>query len=84
MLQGKVQSAIRYLSRNINRGVLKLEDLIPKTIVNGGIVQQSTHDVFVNTIIFDGLGADSIRQTALHGAVGPSGLDAYAWRRLCT
>ena len=40
----------------------------------------------VNPITFDGLDADSIRHTALHthGAAGPSGLDAYAWRRLCS
>ena len=40
----------------------------------------------VNPITFDGLDADAIRQAALHthGAAGPSGLDAYAWRRLCS
>ena len=31
MLQGKVQSVLRYLSQNTNGGVLKLEDLIPET-----------------------------------------------------
>jgi hypothetical protein len=31
MLQGKVQSALRYISRNSNGGVLKLDDLIPVT-----------------------------------------------------
>ena len=38
----------------------------------------------VNPILFDGLNADTIRQAALHthGAAGPSGLDAQAWRRL--
>ena len=40
----------------------------------------------VNPITFEGLDADSIRQAALHthGAAGPSGLYAYAWRRLCS
>jgi len=40
----------------------------------------------VNPIVFDGLDADAIRHTALHthGAAGPSGLDAFAWRRLCS
>ena len=40
----------------------------------------------VNPIIFDGLDADSVRSAALHthGAAGPSGLDAHAWRRLCS
>ena len=30
MLNGKVQSALRYLSRITNGGVLKLEDLVPE------------------------------------------------------
>ena len=40
----------------------------------------------INPITFEGLDADSIRQVALHthGAAGPSDLDAYAWRRLCS
>ena len=37
-------------------------------------------------VIFDRLDASLIRSTALRttGAAGPSGLDAHAWRRLCT
>ena len=36
--------------------------------------------------IFDSITAESIRAAALHtqGAAGPSGLDAFSWRRLCT
>jgi len=34
MLQGNVQGALRYLSRNTNGGVLKLEDLIPEQQMN--------------------------------------------------
>jgi hypothetical protein len=39
-----------------------------------------------NPIIFESLDANAIKQAALrtNGAAGPSGLDAYAWRRLCT
>ena len=39
-----------------------------------------------NPMTFEGLGADAIRQAALHtkAAAGPSGLDAYAWIRLCS
>ena len=39
-----------------------------------------------NPITFEGLDADAILQAALHtnGAAGPSGLDAYAWRKLCS
>ena len=108
MLQGRVQSALRYLSRNTNGGVLKLEDLVPARCANGETVLRSTRDVLkdkhplgqdpdtcclmdgeyepVNSITFDGLDADAIRHAALHthGAAGPSGLDAYAWRRLCS
>ncbi len=37
----------------------------------------------VHPVVFDALDASSIRSAALHTA-GPSGLDAYQWRRLCT
>lgn len=108
MLQGRVQSALRYLWRNTNGGVLKLEDLVPERCTNGESILRSTRDVLkekhllgrdpdacclmdgeyepVNSITFDGLDADAIRHAALHthGAAGPSGLDAYAWRRLCS
>ena len=108
MLQGKVQSALRYISRNSNGGVLKLDDLIPVTTKEGESIQQTTREILkkkhpigkdpvasslidgepetVNPITFDGLDADAIRHAALHthGAACPSGLDAYAWRRLCS
>ena len=40
----------------------------------------------VHPVVFDALDASSIRSAALHtsGSAGPSGLDAYQWRRLCT
>ena len=40
----------------------------------------------INPIMFDSLNADAIHQAALHtqGSAGPSGLDAHAWRRLCS
>ena len=39
-----------------------------------------------NPIMFDSLNAEAIHQAALHtqDAAGPSGLDAYAWRRICS
>ena len=45
MLQGKVQRALRYLSRNTSEGVLKLEDLVPETTKNGESILRSTRDV---------------------------------------
>ena len=40
----------------------------------------------IHPVIFDSIDASFIRSTALRtsGAAGPSGLDAHAWRRLCT
>ena len=40
----------------------------------------------IHPILYDNLNGDAILQTALHtqGAAGPAGLDAYAWRRMCT
>ena len=40
----------------------------------------------LHPIIFDSIDARLIRSTSLRvsGAAGPSGLDAHAWRRLCT
>lgn len=40
----------------------------------------------IHPIIFDSIDAHLIRATALRtkGAAGPSGMDAHAWRRLCT
>ena len=37
-------------------------------------------------VVFESIDVALIRSTSLntHGAAGPSGLDAYAWRRLCT
>ena len=108
MLKGRVQGALRYLSKHTTGGVLKLDDLIPETTGEGETRMRSTRDVLsekhplgkdpdpcslldgqptqANPIIFDALNADTIRNAALHtnGAAGPSGLDAHAWRRLCS
>lgn len=108
MLQGKVQNALRYLSRN-SSGVLSLDDLVPETAKNGGEKQfHSTRDILIdkhplgkqpeegsllndtpepiNSIFLNHLDAEAIRQAALHtnGAAGLSGLDAHAWKRLCS
>ena len=52
--------------------------------VKGSLLRDAPEPV--NPIVFDNLNADAIHQAALHtnGAAGLSGLDAYAWRRLCS
>ena len=108
MLQGKVRSALNYLSRKTNGGVLQLDDLIPETSSNGETLMRSARDILndkhpkgkapppstlvdgitepTNPILFDELNSDTIHQAAMRtqGAAGPSGLDAQAWRRMCS
>ena len=108
MIQGKVQNALRFISRNTSGGVLKLDDLILEPLRNGETELHSNRDILldkhplgkapaacflliddpepINPIMFDSLDADAVHQAALHtnGAAGPSGLDAHAWRRLCS
>ena len=64
--------------------VLKEKHPIGKDSVASSLIDGEPRAV--NPITFEGLDADSIRQAALHthGAAGSSGLNAYAWRRLCS
>ena len=45
MLKGKVQSTLRYLSRNTNRGVLKMENLVYETMQNAESILCSSRDI---------------------------------------
>lgn len=45
MLQGKVTSALNYLSSKTNGGVLHLDDLVPETTSNGETKMRSTRDI---------------------------------------
>ena len=45
MLQGKVTSALNYLSSKTNGGVLHLDDLVPETTSNGQTKMQSARDI---------------------------------------
>ena len=102
MAQGKVRSALNYLSRERSGGVLGLDDTIPQS---NGMTTRDTlkhkhppgkpacpesllpdNSETANPIIYSNLDAECILQAALHthGAAGLSGLDAYAWRRLCS
>ena len=102
MAQGKVHSALNYLSRDQTGGILGLDDIIPQS--QGLTTRDILRDKHppgkpacpesllpdcvesVNPIIYSDLDAECILQAALHtqGAAGLSGLDAYAWRRLCS
>ena len=114
MLQGKVNAALRFISKDTNRGILSLDSLIPTgKDLNGEITWQTAIDVlrekhpkgkvapaetllseseshtaefYHDPIVFEQITGEAIRQAALHthGAAGPSGVDAYAWRRFCS
>ncbi len=102
MAQGKVRSALRYLSHEQNGGVLCLDDTIPETHgLTTRDVLKDKHPIGTpaspesllartpevnNPIIYCNLDAECILNAALHthGAAGLSGLDAFAWRRLCS
>lgn len=45
MLQGKVTSALNYLSSKTNGGVLHLDDLVPETTSNGQTKMRSARDI---------------------------------------
>ena len=46
----------------------------------------SSHEFDLDRVPFDSLDAEAVRWAAVatKGAGGPSGIDAYVWRRLCT
>ena len=48
MMQGNVQSALRYLSRSTSGGVLKLDDMVPETSKNGTTKLRSTRDILLD------------------------------------
>ena len=106
MSSGKVNKALRCLSKNVSGGVLAMDDMIPAS--SNGSTHRTTRDILVekhppgkpahqnymlqdtpvptNNILFENLTAESILKATLktNGAAGLSGLDAYAWRRLCS
>ena len=50
------------------------------------ILNENLNNTDFHPILFDSITADVIRNSALHteGSVGPSGMDALSWRRICT
>ena len=54
----------------------------PETLLSELDAEEPCHD----PIIYEQITGESIRQAAIHtqGAAGPSGIDAYSWRRSCS
>jgi len=94
MRQGKVNQAIRLLSnKDTSSGVLDLNDSTMKEIhekhpegkaADSRALLMGPIDQSVHSVVFDEIDAGSIREASQRtsGAAGPSGLDAYAWRKL--
>ena len=100
MMEGRVRSALKLLSDNSDtsleetiddtsgktvRDVLEDKHPDPKTVHPEALLGEAENDEFHPTIL-DSITGESIWTAALHtqGAAGPSGLDAFSWRRLCT
>ena len=88
MEQGKVRSALQYLSRKTTGVILHLDDMIPTGSPNSETTLQSTRDVLQDKHPA-GIPPDpsSLLPSSLEhtqGSAGPSGLDSFAWRRLCS
>ena len=60
----------------------KGKEALPQTLLQAPPESEQCHDA----IIFEMITGESIRHAALHtqGSAGPSGVDVYAWRRLCS
>ena len=96
MMEGKVRAALRTITTTANGGVLSLtkevrEALIKKhppkqPPVSSSIMEPDTLLREPHFIVFEKIDGHMIRETALKtdGAGGPSGLDAAAWKRLCS
>ena len=100
MFQGKTKVALRLLTEQAKGGVLRLGDRVDEQrtvrdvftekhppsqpLCRDSIIDEASPDV--HPVLFESIDASLIRSAALQtsGAAGPSGLDAPAWRRLCT
>ena len=97
MMEGKVKAVLRMLAQDSNGSVLPLNKDIFETLKRKHPARKPTIPSAVITsnsysqdpshfILFDQLDGQMIRKTVLktEGTAGPSGLDAVAWKRLCT
>ena len=100
MFVGNVKAAIRLLSDNECRGVHSLDSMIDNHSVKdillekhpsaqplhlSTLVSSSSPNVF-HSVLFDSITPELVKSVMLkiNGSAGPSGLDAAAWKRLCT
>jgi len=97
MLNGRVKNALHLLSEDNCGGTLSLSPTVLKALSDKHpkrcpplpttlIGDSSNSDPLPHPIVFEELDGFCIRRAALKtgGAAGPSGLDAAAWRRMCT
>ena len=104
MMLGKTKSALHFLFRKADEGVLKLDDHVPSkegTLCIVREVRQALHptgkdpnpESLLSSSFKNSLPTDPIPFEALDGALiqqqcrgsaGPAGLDAHAWRRMCS
>ncbi|XP_065893485.1 uncharacterized protein [Dysidea avara] len=97
MMNGRVKDALRLLSEDNCGGALSLSSTVLKALSDKHpkgcpplpttLISNSSNSVPPpHPIVFEGLDGICIRRAALRtgGTAGPSGLDAAAWRRMCT
>ena len=99
MKEGKVHAALNLLKQQRSGRILKLDDKMdnretvcdvlkrkhPPSVTPPEYVLQSGEVSLPHGVIFDSIDASLIQRAATRtgGAAGLSGLDAFAWRRLC-
>ena len=100
MFQGNTQAALQLLSNKGKGSSLHLNDVYDDSTTMKDILKKKHLEGVIATpdstirgippdippVIFDSIIAALIRSTSRNtsGSAGPSGLDSYAWRRLCT
>ena len=91
LLSDQDKGRVLHLNDSVNLGEQTVRDVpitkhpagqltLPETLI------QDHESTTIHPILFESIDASAIRSATLHtdGAAGPSGLDAHAWRRLCT
>ena len=94
MLSGDGKSGILNLNEHITVGdktttvrqILKDKHPPAQGADQSLVILQHDFNTNIHPVVFERIDSSLVRRSALNckGAAGPSGLDAYAWRRLCT